>query len=102
MNSHIQEVLEIERKAQAIHTAAIKDAEKLPVMAEQEAQVLLEKSRREAEEEARRLIEEARSQEEVERIIAQAEQKATLTKSLAMSHFDRAVGYVLDRVAGRA
>ena len=101
MKNHIQEVLDIERRAQAIHSAAVKDAEKLPLAAEQEARNLLEKTRSEAEEEARRMIESARSQEEVNRILAQAEEKANHTKSLAMSHFNRAVGFVLDKIAGR-
>jgi vacuolar-type H+-ATPase subunit H len=101
MKNHIQEVLDIERRAQAIHSAAIKDAEKLPLAAQQEAQNLIEKARSAAEEEARRMIEAARSQEELDRILAQAGEKMNTTKSLAMSHFNRAVGFVLDRVAGR-
>jgi vacuolar-type H+-ATPase subunit H len=101
MKNHIQEVLEIERQAQSVHTAAVKDAEKLSIVAQQEAQILLENARSEAEEEARRLIENARSQEEVERILAHAREKANQTKSLAMGHFNRAVGYVLDKIAGR-
>lgn len=101
MKNHIQAVLEIEKQAQAVHTAAVKDAEKLPLVAEQEAQTLLEKARGEAEEESHRMIEAARGQEEIEHILAQAGEKANSTKTLAMSHFDRAVGYVLDRIAGR-
>jgi V/A-type H+-transporting ATPase subunit G/H len=101
MKSHIQEVLEVEKKAKAVHAAAVEEAEKLPVEAEREAQALLEKARNEAEEEAHRMVEEARSQKDADRLLAQAEEKANQTKSLAMSHFDRAVGYVLDRIAGR-
>ena len=101
MKNHIQEVLDIEKRAQAIHTAAVKDAEKLPIAAEQEVQILLEKARIEAEEEAQRMIEAAHSQVEIDRTIAQAEARANDTKSLAMSHFNRAIGFVLDRVAGR-
>jgi vacuolar-type H+-ATPase subunit H len=101
MKSHIQEVLEIERQAQAIHSSAHKKAEKLPEEAEKEAKTLLEKAQGEAEEEARRLVESAEGKEEIERILSQAEEKAKQMKSLALSHFDRAVGFVLDHIAGR-
>ena len=99
--NHIQEVLDIERQAKAILAAAEKDAEKLPAAAEQEARTLLEQAGGEADKEARRMIDAARSQEEIDRILAQAGEKANDTKSLAMSHLNRAVGFVLDRVAGR-
>jgi vacuolar-type H+-ATPase subunit H len=101
MKSHIQEVLEIEKKAQAIHAAAIKKAEQLPLAAEREAQTLLEKARRDAEEEARRLVEAARAQGEAERILAQAGEDASQMKTLAAQNLQPAVSYVLDRVAGR-
>ncbi len=101
MNSHIQAVLEIEKKAQAVEAAAIKKAEKLPVEAEREAQDLLKKARSDAEEEARRLVEAAKTQEDGERILAQAREKAEAMNSLAMKNFDRAVGYVLDSIAGQ-
>lgn len=101
MKNHIQEVLDIERRAKAIQSTAEENAEKLPAAAEKEARALIEKARGDAEEEARQIIEAARSQEEIDRILAQAEVKVNDTKSLAMSHFNRAVGFVLDRTAGR-
>jgi vacuolar-type H+-ATPase subunit H len=100
MNKNIQAVLEIEKKAQAIHTSAIKKAEQLPLEAEREAQILLEKTRSNAEEEARQLIEAAKAQDDGERILAEAVEKSNKMKSIAINHFDRAVSYVLDRVAG--
>ena len=101
MKNHIKAVLTIEKKAQAIHDKAIMEAETLPKVAEQDAQKLLDKACTEAEEEARHLIKKANSQSDVEDILNQAGEKVTSMKSLAMSHFDRAVGYVLDQIAGR-
>jgi F0F1-type ATP synthase membrane subunit b/b' len=101
MKNHIQDVLEIERRAQEIHDSAATEAEKLPKAAEQEAQNLLEKARKEAEKEANHLIEKANSQDDVEHILEEAGEKVDHMKTLAMSHFDRAVGYVLDQIAGR-
>lgn len=98
----IQQVLDIERQAQAIHKAAIHKAAQLPIQAEQEAQALVEKTRVDAQEEARQLIANAYAEEACAQIMAQAEEDVRRMEALAMSHFDRAVGYVLDRVVGRA
>ncbi len=97
----IEQVLQIEKQAQEIHDAAIKDAEQLPVKAGQEGEALIEQARKQAMEEARRLVAEAQAQDEAARILAEANEKVNLAKSLALTHFDRAVGYVLDRAAGR-
>jgi len=97
----IQEVLQIEKQAQAIYEAALREAEQLPVLASQESQSLIEKTRIEAEAEAHRLVANAEAKEECARILADAEEKSNRMKGLAMSHMERAVGYVLDRVAGR-
>jgi F0F1-type ATP synthase membrane subunit b/b' len=97
----IQQAYEIERQAQATHEAAVREAEQLPIQAEQEAQALIEKARTDAQEEARQLVANAQAPEECARILAQAEEEVRRMEALAMSHFDRAVGYVLDRVVGR-
>jgi vacuolar-type H+-ATPase subunit H len=97
----IRQVLEIENQAQAIHEAAVHDAEQVQKQAEQEAQALVEKSRAEAQEEARRLVADAQASEEGARILAQTEEKSRQMETLAAKHFDRAVGYVLDRLTGR-
>ena len=100
--SRIQQVLKIEQEAREIYEAAIREAEQLPLAAEKEGQALIEKTRAEAEQEARKLVADAQAEEESARILADAGEKATRTKGLVMSHMERAVGYVLDRVAGRA
>ncbi len=97
----IQEVLKIEKQAQEIYEAALREAEQLPVLASQESQSLIDKTKTEAEAEARRLVANAEAKEECARILADAEDKSNRMKGLAMSHMERAIGYVLDRVAGR-
>lgn len=97
----VRQVLKIEREAQGIHDAAVREAALLPQQAEKKAQSLIEKARAEAQAEARQLIANAQAKEECARILAQAEEEARRMEALAMSHFDRAVSYVLDRVVGK-
>lgn len=97
----IQQVLEIERQAEALHEAALREAEQLPIQAEQEAQALVEKAHADAQQQARELIANSQGQEECAQVLAEAEEKARSMEASAQSHFDRAVDYVLDRVAGR-
>jgi vacuolar-type H+-ATPase subunit H len=97
----IRQVVEIEKQAQEIHDVAIRDAQQLPILAEQEAQALIEKARVAAQEEARQIIAKAQAEEETARILAQAGEKNRQIETLAKSNFDRAVNYILDRVIGR-
>ena len=99
---HIQQVIEIEKRAQEIHEAALKEAQQLPVMAEQEAQALIEKARGEAEQEARDMVSQVQADEEGARILSGVEEKNRQLETVAMSNLDRAVDYVLERVIGRA
>ena len=99
--NRIQQVLEIEKQAQEIHDLAIREAQQLPISAEQESQTVLEKARAAAQDEARQLIASAQAKEETDRILLEAEQKNGQTEALAMSNFDRAVNYILDRVIGK-
>lgn len=99
---HIQQVLDIEKRAQEIHDAALKEAQQLPVMAEQEAQALIEKAKAEAQQKAREMISKVQADEESARILSEAEEKNRQFEALAMKNSDRAVNYVLERVIGRA
>jgi vacuolar-type H+-ATPase subunit H len=99
---HIQRVLEIEKKAQENHEAAMKEAQQLPVIAEQEAQALIEKAKAEAQQKAREMISQVKADEESARILSETEEKNTQFEALATRNFDRAVAYVLERVIGRA
>ena len=99
---HIQQVLEIEKRAQEMHEAALKEAQQLPVIAEQEAQALIEKARAEAQQQAREMVAEVKADEESARILSEIEEKNKQFEALAMSNLDRAVNYVLERVIGRA
>lgn len=97
----IQQILEIERQALAVHDAAVKEAEYLPIQAEMEAQALIERARGEAQEEASRMLANAQAEDECARILAQAEDSARRTEALARSNLERAVSYVLTRVIGQ-
>jgi vacuolar-type H+-ATPase subunit H len=99
----IQQILEIEKQAQSIYQAAVRDAEQLQEQAEQEAQTLVEKAHAEAQEEAQRLASDsqANSKRECERVLAESEDKSRQIETQAAQHFDRAVNYVLDRLMGR-
>jgi V/A-type H+-transporting ATPase subunit G/H len=97
----IQQILGIEKQAQVIHEAAIRDAEQLQKQAEQEAQTLIEKARAEAQEEAQRLASDRQASDECERILAESEAKSRQLETRAAQHFDRAVDYVLNRLMGR-
>ena len=100
--NRIQQVLDIEKQAQDIHEAALSQAQQLPVQASQEAQSILDAARAEAEEQARQLLAKAQAEEETAKILSEAEEKNRKLEALAMSNFDRAVTYILDRVIGRA
>ena len=98
----IQQVIAIEKRAQEIHEAAVKEAQQLPVTAEQEAQALIEKARAEAEQEAREMASKVQADEEGARILSEVEEKNRQFEAAAMKNIDRAVNYVLERVIGRA
>jgi vacuolar-type H+-ATPase subunit H len=98
----IQQVLEIEKQAQAIHDAAVGDAEQLQKQAEHDAQALIEKTRADAQDEARQLVAQAQAHEESARILAESDEKSHQLETLAANHFDRAVAYVLDQLIGKA
>ena len=99
--NRIQQVLEIEKQAQEIHDTAVRDAQQLPVIAEQEGQSLIADARAKAEAEARAIIAKAQAEEETARILSQAEKKNRESEVKAMSNFDRAVAFVLDRVTSK-
>ncbi len=97
----IEQVLEIEKQALAVHETARREAEQIPIQAEKEAQALIEKARAEAEDKAREIVAKAEPKEECDRIMAQATETARQNMELGMSNFDRAVSFVLNRVIGK-
>ena len=97
---HIKQVLEIEKQAQEILDGAVKEAQQLPVQAEQEAQALIEKAKVDAQQEARAMINKVKADQGGAQILSEAEEKNRKFEALAMSNFDRAVAYVVDRVVG--
>jgi vacuolar-type H+-ATPase subunit H len=99
----IQQIADLEQQAQAIYEAAVREAEQLPTQAEKEVRDRVEKAQAEAQAQARQLVADAKAQAEAEsgRVLEQAKQDAERMKALAMGRFDRAVGFVLNRVTGR-
>jgi len=101
MKERIQQVVELEKQAQAVNEAAGRDAEQLLIQAEKEARAILEKNRADAQAEARALASRTSVEIESKRVLASAEQSNQQSEALAMSNFERAVAYVLNRVIGR-
>lgn len=98
---HVQQVLEIEKEARAAYEAAVNEAKELPLKAEQEAQLTVEKARAEAEAQAHQMIQAAQSEEQIAQTMVQAEEKVRRAESTASSNFDRAVADILRRVVGK-
>jgi V/A-type H+/Na+-transporting ATPase subunit G/H len=99
---NIQQVLEIEKKAQEIQEQAQREAQELPRIAEQESQALIAKAKAEAQEEARRIVAEAQSEDKTKEILEEVERQNHELEAKANANLDKAVVYVLERVVGRA
>jgi vacuolar-type H+-ATPase subunit H len=97
----IQDVIELEKQADAIYAQAVAEAAQIPVEAESESEQYLEKNRMEAHVEARQVTENAKAEEECERIISQSNEKMQRTETIARGNMVRAISYVLNRVVGR-
>jgi len=99
---NIQQVLEIEKQAQEIYEQAKRDAQEMPVKADQEGQTLISKAKAEALEEARKILANAQSGAESDKILSDVEANKNQFETLAKANFDKAVAYVLERVIGKA
>ncbi len=97
----IEQVLEIEKVAQEVHDNALREAEQMVKLAEKETQAMVVQTVAAAEEEARQMVRNTQVDDEVKRILAQAEEEAGRSEALAMTNFDRAVSYILSRVVGK-
>ena len=98
----IQEVIDIEKQAEAILLAARTEADRLPIQAEADAQQLLKEARAAAERDARQMVEQARADDQTATIVSAAENRMRESELLAANHMEQAIHYVLDRVIGRA
>lgn len=97
----IQEVIEIEKKADEIFNKAVAEAERMPQQAEQEVKALIESARQQAEKEAQALMAGAQTKDETDKILSQAEETIRRNATLASHNFERSTTYVLSRVVGR-
>jgi vacuolar-type H+-ATPase subunit H len=99
--NRIQQVLEIEKQANAIRDEMIDEAAQLPIQAQKDAQSILDQSRADAQAEAQQMLAKAQADQESADILGQADEKTRRTETLAKSNFNRAVAYVVARVIGR-
>jgi vacuolar-type H+-ATPase subunit H len=102
IEQRVQQVLEIETQATDVYEQAVRDANRVVEQATQEAEAIVERSRTQARADAEEMLKSAcaRAQEERGRILNQADADAQRFEAVAMSRFDRAVTFVLNRVAG--
>lgn len=97
----VKQLREIEKQAHDLYEQAVRESQQLPQQAESEARHLLEKTRAEAQAEAQSIISAAKSKSEDQSILKQAEEDAARKEALGMNNLERAVKYVLNRVAIR-
>jgi len=97
----IQEVIEIEKQAADAYNKAVKDAERIPTLAEKDAKGLIEKANAEADAEAQEILAKAHPAEECDRILADTEKGIQHAETCAKRNHDRAVTYVISRVLVR-
>ena len=102
MNEKIQKVLEIEKQAQEIYENAKRDAQEMPVKADQEGQALIAIAKAEAQEEARKILVSAQAGDDSKKILSDVDANKSQFETLAKANFDKAVAYVLERVIGKA
>jgi len=100
-DERIQQVIAIEKEAQQIQDAAVRDSEQLLMLANQEVDKIIEQAQKEARLAAQQLVAEAQAKEESTRILNEVEEKIKQAQNLSGKNFDRAVTYVLDRVIGK-
>jgi len=98
----IQEVIDIEKQAEAILLAARTEADRLPLQAEADAQEILTEARAAAERDARQMVEQARADDQTGTIMAAADNRIRESELLAANHLEEAIRFVLDRVIGKA
>jgi len=97
----IQDVIEIEKKADEVFNKAVAEADRIPQLAEQEVKTLIENARLQAEKEAQALLANAQTKDETDRILSHAEETIRHNDTLAKHNFERSTTYVISRVVGK-
>ena len=100
--SLVKRIVTMEQEAEHLYTEAQKQAETMIKEAREAAVALREQILTEARRQAEHTIAAGKTEAEAERevIIKQAEAEAQKMEQTATLHFDRAIEYVLDQVAG--
>lgn len=97
----VKQLREIEKQARELYEQAVRESQQLPQQAENEARQLLEQAGVEARAEAQRILLAAKEKSGDESILIQAKEDADKKEALATNNLERAVKYVLNRVAIR-
>jgi vacuolar-type H+-ATPase subunit H len=97
----IQEVIDLEKQADEIYEKAVKEAQQIPLQAENKAKEIIVKSREEAEKEAKEILASAEAKKECDKILSETEAEIERSQALSKRNLDRAVTYVISRVVGR-
>lgn len=100
--SLVKRIITMEQEAEQRYTEAQKQAENLIKEAHKATAALREQTLSEARRQAERIMaeEQAKAEAEQQDIIRQADAEARRMEQTAALHFDRAVEYVLNQVAG--
>jgi len=97
----VKQLRDIEKQARELYEQAVRESQQLPQQAENEARQLLEQAGVEARAEAQRILSVAKEKSGDESILIQAKEDADKKEALATNNLERAVKYVLNRVAIR-
>ena len=97
----IQQVLSIEKEAHQIHEAAVRDADQLLMLANQEVEMIIEKAQKKARQDAQKLVAGAQEKEQGTLILSAMEEKIKQAINTAKGNFEPAVSYVLNRALGK-
>ena len=94
----IQEVMQVEKRAEELLASATREAGDLPAQAESEAREMLAKAREAAKAEADDLVERAQSEVNATEIMSKTQEKIRQAKALGLKNFERAVAFVLEQL----
>jgi len=97
----ILDVINIEKQADEIYSKSVAESERIPQQAEQEAKILVENARLQAEKDAQSILASSQTTDEIEHILQEAESTIKHHETLAKHNSERATTYVISRIVGR-
>lgn len=91
----LKRILDIEMQGEMLYDRAVRETNLLPIQAEEQARLLVEQSRQEAETEAQKLMESLCDPEHIKKVLDQNMQKIQQREALAAANMTKAVNFVL-------